>query len=178
MSNRPTYVGYIAMSLDGFIAGPDGSIEWLDPFNLALGADGSDGGYSDFIGGIDALMVGRKTYEQVMGWGWPYETRPAYVLTRDTGFSGEHVAAAGNINALGEATRKAGHKRIWVMGGGEAQRVALDAGLFDKLRVFVMPTLLGGGLPCFAPGSQHNLALLASEQMAGGILHIEYDIKD
>ncbi|MEP2715812.1 dihydrofolate reductase family protein [Pseudophaeobacter sp.] len=174
----PKYVGYIAMSLDGFIADEGGSVAWLDPFNEALASDGHDGGYGDFIADIDALVMGRTTYRQVMGWGWPYEDRPGYILTRNTSFTGAHCAAAGDIEMLRKAIEKAGHQRVWIMGGGETQRVALDAGLFDTLRVFIMPTLLGRGLPCFAPGAQHNLKLTSTEEKPGGILQIDYDIED
>jgi dihydrofolate reductase len=174
----PTYVGYIAMSLDGFVADTAGGVGWLDPFNHALAADGSDGGYGDFIAPVDALLMGRTTYEQVMGWGWPYATRAGYVLTRQKEYTGDHVAAAGDIETLRDAITKAAHKTVWVMGGGEAQRLALDAGMFDSLSVFVMPTLLGGGRPCFAVGKQHNLNLVSSAELAAGILKIDYNIGD
>ena len=176
--NTPNYVGYIAMSLDGFIADLNGSVAWLDPFNEVLAADGGDAGYGDFIAPIDALIMGRTSYQQVMGWGWPYEQRPGYVLTRQTDLKGEHIDAAGTITELKSAIETAGHKHVWVMGGGETQRVALDAGLFDTLRVFIMPTLIGKGLPCFAPGKQHNLKLTSTVQKPGGILQIDYKIED
>nr|WP_254439344.1 dihydrofolate reductase family protein [Ruegeria arenilitoris] len=178
MSQRTTYVGYIAMSLDGFIADKAGSVDWLNTFNDSLASDGGDGGYGEFISEIDALIMGRTTYEQVLGWGWPYEGRVGYVLTRKTGYSGEHVASAGDINTLRGAIEDAGHRRVWVMGGGETQRAALDAGMFDTLRVFIMPTLLGRGLPCFAPGQQHYLELTDIARQPGGILQIDYSIKD
>lgn len=178
MSNRPTYVGYIAMSLDGFIADAKGSVEWLDPFNAALGDAGEDGGYAAFIELVDALVMGRSTYEQVLGWGWPYGARAGYVLTRNPSFEGQHVSAAGDVEHLRAAIKANGHQHIWIMGGGEAQRAALDAGMFDTLSVFIMPTLLGQGLPCFAPGPQHNLTLTASRTLPGGILKLDYAIKD
>lgn len=163
------------MSLDGFIADRDGSVGWLDPFNAAMG---DDGGYGEFIAEVDALVMGRATYEQVMGWGWPYEARPGHVLTRQKGFAGKHISTAGNIETLRKAIEAAGHGRVWIMGGGETQRAALDAGMFDSLRVFVMPTILGGGRPLFSPGPQHNLTLTDTRQRGGGILQIDYEIKD
>ncbi|MCG7522732.1 dihydrofolate reductase family protein [Ruegeria sp. Ofav3-42] len=177
MCQSVSYVGYIAMSLDGFIADENGSVDWLNPFNEKLAADGGDGGYGDFISGIDALIMGRSTYEQVLGWGWPYEDRAGYVLTRQSEYQGNHVAAAGNIDALRNAIEQAGHQCVWVMGGGEAQRAALDAGMFDRLRIFIMPTLLGRGLPCFAPGDQRYLDLTEVSHHPGGILQIDYSIK-
>ncbi len=172
------YLGYIAMSLDGFIADSDGSVAWLDPFNAALAEAGDDGGYSDFIKGVDALLMGRKTHQQVLGWGWPYENRRGYVLTRDAKYNADHVAASGDIQTLAAAMTKAGHKNIWVMGGGVAQRLALDAGLFHQLRVFIMPTILGGGRPLFAPGQQHNLSLTGVTKRPGGIVELNYQIKE
>ena len=178
MSDRTTYVGYIAMSLDGFIADANGGVEWLDQFNATMGDAGADGGYGEFIAGIDALVMGRTTYDQVIGWGWPYEDRAGYVLTHQKDFAGNHVTAAGNLETLRKAIETNGHRNVWIMGGGVTQRVALDAGMFDTLRVFVMPILLGGGLPCFAKGAQHNLSLTSSEQISGGILQLDYSIKD
>jgi hypothetical protein len=73
---------YIATSLDGFIAEPDGGVDWL--------FTDDDYGYTAFFGSVEALVMGRHTYEQVLGFGeWPYEDRPTYVLTRSAP-GGEH----------------------------------------------------------------------------------------
>ena len=172
------YVGYIAMSLDGFVADSAGSVGWLDPFNSALAEGGGDGGYGEFIADVDALLVGRTTYEQVMGWGWPYEDRKGYVLTRAGGFTGEHVAAAGSIDHLRAAIEAADHKKVWIMGGGEAQRAALDAGMFHSIQLFIMPILLGGGAPMMAPGATRGLDLTAADRLPGGIMTLTYDFKE
>lgn len=178
MTATPTYAGYIATSLDGFIADADGGVGWLDPFNAALQAAGQDGGYADFLAGVDALLMGRTTYAQVIGWGWPYGQTPAYVLTRRADFAGDHVAAAGDARALATAIERAGHRKVWVLGGGETQRAMLDAGLFNTLRVFIMPTVLGAGRPLFAPGPQRGMKTTACQQLAGGILQIDYSFED
>jgi dihydrofolate reductase len=178
VSTRPRYVGFIATSLDGFIADGDGSVAWLDPFNKAVGANGGDGGYGAFIEEIDALITGRTTHEQVLGWGWPYGDRANYVLTRQANYAAAHVTASGTIEVLRDAIKAAGHRKIWVMGGGETQRAALDAGMFDDLRVFVMPTILGGGRPLVSPGKQHNLSYVSCHEHGGGMLQIDYRIKE
>ena len=89
----------------------------------------------------------------------------------------DRVLIAKNTPAGGSKTGlRAGQKTVWVMGGGKAQRLALDAGMFDSLCVFVMPVLPGSGRPCFAAGKHHNLNLVSSAELAGGILKIDYNI--
>ncbi|GAA6181527.1 dihydrofolate reductase family protein [Shimia sp. NS0008-38b] len=180
MQTAPHFVGYIAMSLDGFIATPDGGVEWLDQFNTALSECSSEdaGGYNAFIEKVDAVLMGRTTYNQVLGWGWPYGERAGYVLTHRRDFTGDHVTAAGPIEHLRDAIQTNGHKHVWVMGGGATQRAALDAGMFDELSLFVMPILLGDGLPCFAKGTQRNLSLNNVAAKPGGILQIDYTFKE
>jgi len=73
---------------------------------------------------------------------------------------------------------RAAQKTVWVIGGGKAQRLALGAGMFDSLCVFVMPILLGSGHPCFAAGKHRNLNFVSSAELAGGILKIDYNIGD
>ena len=168
----PEYLGYIAMSADGFIADREGGVGWLEQF----GVEGEDNGYGEFIAHVDALVSGRATYEQVMGWGWPYEERPAYVLTHEEGYTGEHVAAAGDMPKLDAAIREAGHRKVWVLGGGQAQRAALDAGMFDHLKLFIMPIILGGGIPLFSPGVSRRLTFVSITPRPAVILKIEYKI--
>ncbi len=180
MPASPRYVGYIAQSLDGYIATPDGGVGWLDPFNAALAECSCDEGcgYNDFIEDVDAVLMGRSTYRQVMGWGWPYGDRAGYVLTHRHDYRGDHITAAGPIDGLRAAIEANGHQKIWIMGGGETQRAALDAGMFDAISVFVMPTLLGDGLPCFAKGIQRNVTLRNVAKQPGGILQLDYDFQE
>ena len=77
---KPHLIYYVATSLDGFIARPDGSVDWLDRF----AEGGNDHGYNGFYQGIDGLLMGRGTYEIVRGFGdWPYPGKPCQVLTRN-----------------------------------------------------------------------------------------------
>jgi dihydrofolate reductase len=75
---------YIATSLDGFIARRDGSIDWLNEANAVV-PEGEDCGYMAFMDSVDALIMGRKTYEQVLSFGqWPYRDTPVVVLSRNS----------------------------------------------------------------------------------------------
>lgn len=77
---KPHLIYYVATSLDGFIARPDGSVDWLDRF----AEGGNDHGYNGFYQGIDGLLMGRGTYDIVRGFGdWPYPGKPCQVLTRN-----------------------------------------------------------------------------------------------
>lgn len=79
---KPHLTYYVAASLDGFIARPDGSVDWLDRF----AEGGNDHGYNGFYQGIDGLLMGRGTYDIVRGFGdWPYLGKPCQVLTRTPG---------------------------------------------------------------------------------------------
>ena len=75
----PTIILYIAVSVDGYIADADGGVGWLPSGD----GGGDDYGYAGFYAGVDAIVMGRRTYEQVRGFGvaWPYPGKPAYVFT-------------------------------------------------------------------------------------------------
>ncbi|VFT29184.1 dihydrofolate reductase [Pseudomonas aeruginosa] len=82
---KPQLIYYVATSLDGFIARPDGSVDWLDRF----AGGGSDHGYAPSTRGIDGLLMGRGSYDVVRGFGdWPYPGKPCQVLTRNPRVSG------------------------------------------------------------------------------------------
>ena len=78
---KPQLVYYVAASLDGYIARPDGAVDWLQ----AIEATGDDHGYEQFYQGIDGLLMGRATYDMVRGFGsaWPYAGKPCRVLARN-----------------------------------------------------------------------------------------------
>jgi dihydrofolate reductase len=166
-------VAYLAVSLDGFIAEADGTVHFLDEF-------GSDEfGYDDFIAGIGATVMGSTTYEQVVGFGWPYGDMPTLVLTSrqidvpngaNVTFSSERTGDAMSIFCA-TAT-----KRVWVIGGGKVVTAALQAGAVDTLELYVMPVVLGRGIPLFTEPCEGPLTLIESKAYSNGVVKLVYDV--
>jgi dihydrofolate reductase len=139
---------YTATSLDGFIADPDHSLEWL--FTRAREEDGPLG-YGEFIAGVGALAMGSTTYEWLLehvSSGWPYEV-PCWVFTHrrlpvvpdaPIEFRSGDVAPVHE-----EMTRAAGGRNVWIVGGGDLAGQFADAGLLDEVLVTIAPVTLGAG---------------------------------
>ena len=168
-----TIRGYIAASLDGFIADRDGNVDWLRPYeNLDLG-------YGGFIAGIRVIVMGRRTYDQIRSFGgpWPYARQTCFVVTsRAIGAAPEAVhpwhkgipALAGHLRALKNGD-------VWVVGGAMLQSAMLDLGALDRLELFIMPELLGRGLPLFRRlVNLRRLELRSTQGLAGGVVKLDY----
>lgn len=171
---RPRCSVFIATSLDGFIARRDGSLDWLTPFQTP----GEDYGYARFAESVDTLVIGRKTYDVVLGFGdtaWPYTGKRVVVLTHRAveGSHGEETHA-GDVAELVERLARDGAKRIYVDGGAVVQQF-LTAGLVDDLTVSIIPLLLGEGVPLFGK-TEHDigLRLVDSRSYSTGLVQLEY----
>ena len=155
----PTITLYIAVSVDGYIADADGGVGWLPS-----GDGGDDYGYAAFYAGVDAIVMGRRTYEQVRGFGvpWPYPGKPAYVFTNrppgDGGSDGdggghppevEFIRSDAGAFVRNIAVRYA--SIVWLVGGADLAEQFRIAGLIDEYRVFIIPVILGGAFRC-SPG--------------------------
>ena len=137
---------YIAQSLDGFIARPDGSIDWLRPY------DDVDYGYSTFIRDIGTVVMGRASYDMAMGFGeWPYAAMRSLVITSSPLENAPPTAArvGADIPRLVTALRAAGDKDIWIMGGARTINAFLAADAIDRIDLFTLPLLLGQGIRLF-----------------------------
>jgi dihydrofolate reductase len=142
---------FIATSLDGYIADKDGGVDWLhsipNPENL-------DMGYADLIDRIDALVMGRKTFEKVCSFDcdWPY-SKPVFVLSNSMksipeGYEGKAETIKGSLSVVIESIHKKGYKRLYIDGGVTVQSF-LKEDLIDEIIISVIPILLGGGIPLF-----------------------------
>ncbi len=163
------------MSADGFIATADGGVGWLAQFQA------HDYGFDAFFGAVGAVVMGRATYDQVVGFGgpWPYAGRPTVVLTsRPLVHPPAEVEPwSGPVGPLAERLRGGSGGDVWVVGGAKAHRAFLDAGAVDRIDLFVMPILLGAGMPLFeSGGGPHALALDHATPLAGGAVHLAYRV--
>ncbi|WP_347059234.1 dihydrofolate reductase family protein [Blastococcus sp. HT6-30] len=144
---------YTATTLDGWIADPDDSLDWL--FRQEEG-EGGTSGFDAFMSGIGALVMGSTTYEWVLaheaaaGNGWPFAL-PTWVMTsRDlpAGEGADVRFASGDVRAVHHAmTAAAGGRHLWLVGGGDLAGQFADAGLLDEVVVSVAPVTLGAGRP-------------------------------
>jgi dihydrofolate reductase len=165
---------FIATSLDGFIARANGGIDWLPP------GGGEDHGYDAFIATVDALVIGRHTFETVLTFDtWPYSTKPVFVLsTRPLPVPAPAGAVverlSGDPRDIVSQLAARGVRHIHVDGGITIQRF-LRAGLIQRLIITRIPVLLGDGIPLFG-GLPGDVALrhVATRPYASGLVQSEY----
>lgn len=171
---RPQCSVYIATSLDGFIARPDGAVDWLNPMHK----DGEDYGYPTFFGSIDAIVFGRKTYDVALGFDpWPYAGKRCVVLTRRP-LEPRHGEERydGPLADLVERLGQEGVRRAYI-DGGEVIRQFLAEGLIDDITLSIVPVLLGEGLPLFRGGAERWLRFVESRAFPSGLVQIEYRVE-
>lgn len=168
---RPRFRVYIAQSLDGFIASPDGTIDWLDPFPAATF------GFDDFIAEVGTIVMGRASYDQVRSFGdWPYAgTRTAVLTSRPfTPERDDVVCWTEGLPRLIEEIEASAEGDVWIMGGATTIGRLLDLGRVDLVEVFVLPLLVGSGVPLHAAHEPRPLRLLAAEPLAHGVVKLTY----
>ena len=148
---------YTATTLDGFIADPDNSLDWL--FTRRREEDGPQN-YGDFIAGVGALAMGSTTYEWILDhefagkepadWKWPYEI-PCWVFTHRqlpvVPAAPIEFTSADVATVHGAMLRAAGDRNVWIVGGGDLAGQFADAGLLDEVIVSIAPVTLGSGAP-------------------------------
>lgn len=166
---RPVQL-YIATSLDGFIANPDGSVDWL--------FTDQEYGYSEFYSQIDCTLMGRKTYEQVLTFGpFPYPDKVNYVFSRDSARQDtEHVIFVSEpVERFVSQLKDEPGGPIWLIGGGSLNSALLTAGLIDEIVLSVHPVALGSGIPLFEGGERpHAFDLTGHTAYASGLIQLRY----
>lgn len=143
---------YIATSIDGYIADKNGGIEWLDTIPIPKN---EDMGYVEFTNEIDALVMGRNTFETVLGFDvdWPYK-KPVFVLSTTldkipNSHKGKAHLVKGTLSEILDQIHNKGCYRLYIDGGITIQRF-LKEDLIDELIITIIPVLLGGGPPLFS----------------------------
>jgi dihydrofolate reductase len=171
--DRPRCSAFLAASLDGFIARPDGGLDWLGSFE----ASGEDYGFAEFFSSVDTLVVGRATYDVVLGFaGWPYAGKRVVVLThRPPAPRHGETFAAGTPEGIVASLGAAGARRAYVDGGATVSAF-LRAGLLDDLTLSVIPVVLGDGIRLFQPPlPERTLALRDVRAFPSGLVRLRYD---
>ena len=166
---------YSAISIDGFIARNDGSIDWLNQFE----EEGNDYGYSKFYESIDVTLMGRKTFEQILSFDipFPYAEKQNYVFSKSLAklnSPNTHLVHSDPVLFVNRLKNESSHT-IWLVGGGVLNGIMLQHKLIDKIIVTTIPVLLGEGIPLFS--GQHkmvNLSLHSVESYQSGIIQQQY----
>ena len=167
---------YIAVSLDGKIARPDGSVDWLDTIP---NPDKLDYGYSDFYKSFDTTLQGNNTYQTILNFGipFPYPDKKNYVFTSKTNLENtEYVDfVSGDIISFIQNLKNEEGKDIWLIGGGKLNTSLFNAGLIDEFHVFVMPIVVGEGIPLFdMVPNETMLRLTGSATFSSGVIALNY----
>lgn len=171
-SERPRCSVFVAASLDGFIARPDGGIDWL----AAVEAEGEDYGIAAFYASVDTLVMGRASYDKALTFPeWPYAGMRVVVLTHRLAEPrfGE-TFYAGDLAELFRRLKGEGARHVY-LDGGQAIRQGLAAGLIDELTLSVIPVVLGEGIPLFGAGvPEIPMRLEGSESWPSGLVQLRY----
>ena len=190
----PEVILYVAASVDGYIARPDGSVDWLDDLpqpgaELEPGSklepaggqvEDEDYGYGEFIAGVGVVLMGRVTYEQILSFGvdYPYPGTSGYVFSRNrAGEQDDNVrfVAGDDISGLVARLKVEQDKNLWLVGGGQLVREFLRLDLIDRIELFILPVILGEGIPLFPPATpQRDLTLTDCRAYATGMARLTY----
>jgi dihydrofolate reductase len=166
---------FVGTSLDGFIARPNGDLDFLPE------GGGEPHGYDEFIASVDAIVIGRKTFETVLGFeGWPYGEKRVVVLSSrplDLSAAGGAVEQmSGPPAEIASRLAASGARHIYVDGGITIQRF-LCAGLIQRLVVTRVPVLIGNGIPLFGVLPRDiRLSHVATRHFPSGLVQSEYEV--
>lgn len=161
---------YIATSLDAFIAGPNGEIDWL--------FTEGEFGYDAFMETIDATLMGNETYKLIAGFSdFPYKNQTNYVFTRNPNPTDAPFVTfiSEEIVPFVESLKQQSGKDIFLVGGGQINAILLEAGLIDELQVFVHPIILGKGIPMFQPTEKPDVwQFVETKAYECGLVELHY----
>ena len=177
MRKRRKVIVHIGTSADGFIARPDGDLEWL----TSRPAPNGFYGMSTFVKSIDTKLLGRKTYEASLGLGAKFEPPTRYIVfsrearPADAPLGVQFVSEA--IGPFMSVLREQPGKDIWLMGGGGLIASFLDERAIDELVITVAPVFIGDGIPLMARRHRHvPIELLSMEQFENGVVQLHYRV--
>ena len=166
-------VASLAVTMDGYICRPDGAVDNLDKYPI------EEFDFDAWSSRIGALVMGRTSYEQTVGWGWTWGDRPTLVLTNATNLPVPDDAnitfrAEGTAPAIADWSQKT-PGRLWVFGGGSVVTAALRGGVVDTLDITVVPEAIGEGIPLFDGAFEGPVAMLEAIPFSNGAVRLVYD---
>ncbi|MNI41898.1 hypothetical protein D3C73_961630 [compost metagenome] len=171
--HRPRVSAFLALSLDGFIAGEGNDLAWLEPYS---GDSQEETGYGALMASADLLLMGRNSYETVLGFpDWPYGDKPVTVLTHRPATPRTHVTfRQGALAQVLSELWQEGARHLY-LDGGEVVRQGLQAGLVDELTLFWVPVVLGKGVSLFGGEPlPERLVPLSTAVLASGLVRVIY----
>jgi dihydrofolate reductase/predicted GNAT family N-acyltransferase len=173
MKDKPKISVYIAASIDGYIARKDNSLDWLD----RVGGFDEDYGFQKLLGSVDALIIGRKTYEVATIVSDPYPGKRVVVLSNSLGsVRADMELYRGNLIELVRNLHREGIKHVWVDGGSTISQF-LSLHLVDEMTLSIIPIILGSGIPLFHVMSKEiPCRLLSSQSYKSGLVQLHYEI--
>ena len=182
MKKNRKIIVYIATSVDGYIARPDGDVEWLN-----RRPDNVDYGMKEFYASIDTILWGRKTYDWLLDYHKKHNKTDGLFDTNLGNFvfsrnppqrPAEGVTfVAETVETFAQRLRATPGKNIWMMGGGGLIASFLDAGEIDELDIHVIPVLIGEGIPLVAPRHRDvPLRLRSSKAYPDGVVRLRYEV--
>ena len=148
MSNNRKLVLYIAISLDGYIATEDDSLEWL----FKIEGEG-DNGYSEFYNTVDTILIGRRTYDWIIEkekGEFPYKNKKCYVFSKSENDKNENVEfISQDVAEFTNKIKRLDGGNIWLVGGGDLLHSFIKEKLVDEFIITIAPILIGHGIPLF-----------------------------
>ena len=163
---------FFATSLDGFIAGPSGELDWL--------IEDQDYGYNEFVEGIDTLVMGRRTYDMISEFpNWPYGDRKIYVLCRRECQPTDDrvIFSTLMLDQFFRQLRREEGGDVWLVGGNQMIEAALEHDLIDEIVINIHPVALGEGVPVFPGGScRLQLSLIHHHVFERGLVSLRYHV--
>lgn len=164
---------FIAASLDGYIARISGEVDWL--------FTDQDYGYNDFFAEVETVLMGRKTYEKVLGFGeYPYTGKQGFVFSKTRhGQRDENIEFIGkDLGEFVNNLRQSSGNDIWLVGGAEIIKYFIKHGFLDELILAIHPIILGDGIPLIVKDKNMEKKLKFKEvkNYNSGLLQVFYDL--
>lgn len=168
-------LGYIAASLDGMIVSGDGSLDWLFKYD---DMDAGEHDYRLFLQRIRTVVMGRGTYDFIANENspWAYgDQRVIVVTSRPIDNPKGPLETRGNVDGLITELRALDDGDVWMLGGGQLQMAFMERGALDEIEIYIIPEIIGSGLPLFPlTGFKSSPTLISATAIDKGCVRLHY----